>query len=301
MKSAIPRSYSSKTNIAVCSVPNQQKDRFIFIMEIAIYLKVCMIVGNKRSTASILVPLLVGFWVFVQCAQVCAVESKTASIVEKGRLEATGVGGAAVIDREYHFYMDGALRVGVGAGFEIASPFALTVRLIGSRLGGVTLGLGIVDWYVSSEGGLLFEPSVMIAGYAHLGPEASFRAAVDVVGAEEGIQRGDHAFWLRGSAGAIFDLGNIATLAFGLSYQRILVDGAHPDELGKIGWASDSRISLGSVRTQSAYDLPLLSIHLQKALDLIIITRVDINADEGTSDVRCLAGFSVVLVPNVGP
>ncbi len=232
---------------------------------------------------------------------VSAVESQSPSVLEKGRLEARGVAGSTVINREHHFYVDGSLRVGVGAGIEIASPSAIAIRFIGSETGGITVGLGVVDWYVSAGGRLLFEPMLMLAGMGCFGPEASFRAAVDVVGAEEGLQRGDHAFWLRGSFGVIFDLGRVASLAFGLAYQRILVDGAHPGALSKVGWAGDSRVSLGSVRTEPSGDLPLLSIHLQNALDFIVVTRFDINVAEKTSDIRFLAGFSLMLVSRKGP
>jgi hypothetical protein len=280
--------------------PKQQKDRFIFIMEIVIYLKVCMKAVNKRSTASMFIALLVELSALWTCVTVCALDSQTSPIVEKKQLEAMGAAGLAVIDREYHFFADGSLRVGVASGIEIGSPAALAVRLSGSQAGGVMLGVGIVDLYVSSDGRLLFEPMLMIGGHARFGPEASLRAAVDIVGAEEGIQRGDHAFWLRGSLGLIVDFGRVATLAFGVAYQRVLVDGTHPDELSKIGWASDSRVSLGSVRTQPFSDLPLFSIHMQESLDFIVITRFDVNTADRTSDIRCLIGFSLFLVPRAG-
>ena len=238
------------------------------------------------------------FWLLTT---VCAVSSiargESASapgVLPRGRLQADGVAGAAVLDGEPRLGWSTSLRIGLGAGVEIAAPAALAVHLVGTEdVGSLYFGLGIFDIYINDVGDLLFQPSVMAAGVGHFGPMAAFRGAVDFSGAEKGIHRGDHPFWLRGSIGLLLDMGHVATLGFGLSYQRVVLDGDVPDEVRQTGWAGDSRIVFGSVRTQPFADLPMLSIHLQEGIDFVFIGRFDVNLDEGSTDIRCLVGFSL--------
>lgn len=248
----------------------------------------------KRTTA---LPLVVAMSAFVFFpVQSPAIESASTPVLARGRLQADGAAGAVVTDGEYQFGWDTSLRVGIAPILEAAAPAALAVRLFGSDTEGIVyLGLGIIDLFVE-QGTLLYEPSIMVGGFARFGPEASIRAAMDFSGAENGIERKEHPYWLRGSVGLVFDMGKVATLAFGLSYQRIVIDGEHPAQLARTGWAGDSRVSFGSVKTQPISDLPLFSVHLQEGLDFMLITRVDVNAAARTTDIRCLLGFSITVL-----
>ncbi len=247
----------------------------------------------KQPVAVLLFTLLFA-WLF-NSVQTEAMESASSPILERGRLVLDGSAGSVSINREYQFAWETSLRIGVGAGIEIISPAALAVRLVGNNtFGSLYLAAGVVDFHVAS-GEFLFEPMLMLAGVARFGPQASVRAAVDFSGAENGVERKEHPYWLRGSIGLVLDMGRAATLAFGISYQRLIIDGAYPSGAGPTGWAGDSRISMGSVRTQPTSDLPLLSVHLQEGFDFIVLTRVDVHEDVETTDVRCLAGFSILF------
>jgi hypothetical protein len=270
----------------------QQKEHFIFIMEVAIYLKVCMkaLLKIKGALPIIATAILSAFFCPVRSS---ALESGSSPVLPFGHIQADGAAGATVADRTYRFGWDTDFRFGLGLGMEIAAPAALLIRLAGVQDSGLLyVGVGVADLYINSSRDVLFQPSLMLAGYARFGPQAAFRGAFDISGAEKGIQRGEHPFWLRGSLALIFDMGQAATVAFGLSYQRTVVDGAAPKGLEQTGWAGDSRVSVGSVRTQPTADLPFFSVHIQPELDFIIIARVDINVDDRTTDGRCLWGFS---------
>lgn len=270
----------------------QQKEHFIFIMEVAIYLKVYMKVLFKIADVPLMIATAV-LSVFLGPARGEALESASSPILQLGHVQADGAAGAAVADRAYRFGWDTSFRVGLGLGMEIAAPGALIVRLAGAQTDGAFyIGFGVTDIYINSSRDVLFQPSVMLAGYARFGPQAAFRGALDISGAEKGFNRGEHPFWLRGSLAFVFDMGRAATIGFGLSYQRTIVDGDSPQGLERTGWAGESRVSVGSVRTQPTTDLPFLSVHLQPKLDFIIIVRVDINVGDETTDARFLWGFS---------
>ncbi len=231
------------------------------------------------------------------CLSAIAEENRTQAVLPVGTLEITGTAGAAALQHDYHFVKKLSIRLGVVRSLELAGPAALSIKLADLKAGGMLyFALGVIDLHFNSDGKLLYEPALFFAGEARFGRQAAFRGAVDIVGAEKGVQRGKHSLWLRGSAALLLDLGRAATLAFGISYQRILKDGTHHPEIPETGWAGDSRVSIGSVRTQPFRDLPLLSIHMQPGFDFILITRFDLNADSNTSDVRCLLGFSILLV-----
>ena len=220
--------------------------------------------------------------------------ASSGDVLPRGRLQADGLSGVVVLEGAPRIGWNTSLRIGVGAGVEIFAPASVAVRLIGTEAAGsLYMGIGVFDLYINDSGDLLFQPALMLAGVGHFGPMASFRGAVDFSGAEKGIRRGDHPFWIRGSLSLLLDMGRVATLGFGLSYQRIVVEGDSPSELLRTGWAGDSRIIFGSVRAQPFSDVPMLSVHLQDGLDFILVGRFDINLDNKSTDVWFLLGFSI--------
>jgi hypothetical protein len=223
-----------------------------------------------------------------------ALESRDPALLGLGGVRGVAAGGVSFIDRHSNFNEEISLRVGLGTRLEIAAPLALCVLVLDAGdKGGVTFGIGVPDLFVNSEGRLLYSPTAVVGGKVRIGREASLWAAFDFTGAEQGIQRKDHALWMRGSLSLAIDFGRFATIAFGASYQRMVVDGLHPEGLEKAGWAADARISFGGVRAQPFTELPVLSIHLQRYLDLITMVRVDIDLHTATSNTLWLTGIEL--------
>jgi hypothetical protein len=216
-------------------------------------------------------------------------------LLEPGDLKAVAAGGPITIARDLTWDIEASFRVGLASGVELAAPLALAVRLIDISPGSaIFLGAGIVDLSFTEEGRVLWAPSAMLAGQARLGPESAFRAAFDITGAEEGFDGPDHPFWMRGSLAFLIDFGPYVTLAAGFAYQRrALGHGPPPDGVRRTGWVSDSRISLGAVRSQPFHDLPTLSIHMAGFFDIVFLMRFDIDMETETTDARYLVGLEL--------
>lgn len=223
-----------------------------------------------------------------------AAESSDSILLARGRVQGGIAGRVSASDGNAKFSLDGFLRVGIGARLEIAAPLAVQVLLVdGGALGGIVLGLGVPDACISSERRLLFSPVAAIAGRVHIGHESALLGALDVTGAEEGLQRGRHSAWLRGGLGLMIDFGSYATLGFGVAHQREVASGEHPEGLYETGWAGDFRVSFGAVRAMPFSDLPTLSIHLQEYLDLITSVRFDIDLDTNLFGTRMIVGVEL--------
>ncbi|MCP4605018.1 MAG: hypothetical protein GY847_31600 [Proteobacteria bacterium] len=225
---------------------------------------------------------------------VLAVSSTSPPILEPGHLRAIAAAGPAIMDRDVNVGLELSFEAGLASRLELAAPFALGLNLIDVWPGSaIYVGVGVVDLWVTREGRVLFSPSVALAGHARIGPETALRAAVDFTGVEEGFAKGDHPFWIRGSLAVIIDMGPWATLGMGFAYQRLAIGDEPPKGTEKTGWVSDSRFSFGAVRAQPFYDLPTLSIHLTDYLDIVLIARVDIDANTRTTDSRWLFGLEL--------
>ncbi len=223
-----------------------------------------------------------------------AVDSQEKAILDRGGVHGIFAGGVSFIDRVSRFSAEASLRVGLGARLEYAGPLALGALIVdGQEKGGVSLGIGVPDLFVNSDGKLLYPPTVVIGGKVRLGRQASLWGAFDFTGVEEGIQREAHAVWMRGSLALRIDFGRHATIAFGIAHQRILADGHHPEGLEEAGWAADARVSFGAVRAQAFSELPTLSIHLQPYLDLITLFRADVDLHSATTNMSWLIGIEL--------
>jgi hypothetical protein len=221
-----------------------------------------------------------------------AARSIDSPVLDPARFRATLGGGVARLSSDLFFDFDARLEVGIGPGIEIATPLALGVRLVGTADGSsLYLGLGIVDFAVTSSAQLLFAPAVALAGKARLGPESALLLAFDITGVEEGVLRRDHPFWLRGSLAVAIDVGKWVSIFYGIAYQRRASDGTPPLKFAEPGWVSDSRISFGSVRAQPFGDIPVLAIHVFPSTDFVFMTRADIDPERRTTDLRALVGL----------
>lgn len=223
-----------------------------------------------------------------------AVESSDPPVLDKGDVRGTLAGGVSFINRVSDFSPELSLRVGLGARLEWAAPLALGLLLVdGGDVGGVVLGFGVSDLFVNENEKLLFSPTVVVGGKARLGRHASLFGAFDFTGVEQGVQRGDHSVWMRGSLALVIDFGAHATLSFGVAHQRIIADGFHPEGLEASGWAGDARVSFGAARAQPFSEIPTLSIHLQPYLDLITIARFDVDLHSATTNSLWLTGIEI--------
>ena len=223
-----------------------------------------------------------------------ASEAKSPVILSPGEAEVAAAAGAVILPDEHVAGLELSLRIGLLPALEIAGPLGLSIRLIHAPdAGTLYFSFGIADLYFPGDDELLYRPTAMLAGAYFIGREATLRGAVDFSGAERGMNRGDHPVWVRGSAAVLMDFGNVATLAIGIAYQRVVAEGAHPPHLDRTGWAYDARISFGSVQTQPFSELPMLSIHMHPGIDFIAICKFDINTDTGNNSFRLLLGFSL--------
>lgn len=223
-----------------------------------------------------------------------AVDSHDPVAFERGMIQGTGAGGVARLGDQSVFVYCASARFGLGAGFEVSTPLAMSARVIdGGDRGGLVLGVGVPDAALGGGGRLLYAPMAALLGKVRIGPESALYAALDLAGAEIGIRRGRHPLWLRGSLALVIDFGRAATVGFGLAHQRLVADGEHPQGLDRVGWAGDSRVSFGAVRALPFSDVPTLSVHLQRYLDLIVMVRFDVDLDERSSTARTLIGFEL--------
>jgi hypothetical protein len=232
--------------------------------------------------------------VLVFSVNVVALQSHDPALLGPGQVRGVAAGGISVIDRRSHFYPEAALKVGMGARLEVTAPLALGVLIIDAgEQGGLVLGGGVPDLYVSSEHKLLYPPTVAVSGKARIGREAMLLAAVDLTFLEEGFERGEHPAWIRGAVSVVIDFSTYATLAFGLAHQRIVVEGALPEDAERTGWVGDARISFGSVHSGTFTELPTLSVHLQPYFDLIMIARFDVDLHTSTTNTNWLFGVEL--------
>ena len=112
-------------------------------------------------------------------------------------------------------------------------------------------------------------------------------------------------FCLGGVAAGIMALGGFAIgllLAIGgLAVGFIALGGAPPEDAARTGWISDSRFSVGAVRAQPFYDLPTLSIHAARFIDIVVIARVDVDMETRTTDQRWLLGVELKTPTGLPP
>lgn len=216
-------------------------------------------------------------------------------LLDPGDIKAVVAAGPLLMARELTWDLEASFRVGIAPGLELAAPLALAVRLVEISPGSaVYLGAGVVDLSFTEQGRVLYSPSAMLACQARLGAETAFRAGFDITGAEQGFEGPEHPFWMRGSLAVLIDFGPWATLGFGFAYQRrALGDGDMPEGARRTGWVSDSRISIGAVRSQPFHDLPTLSIHLASFLDIVFLMRFDVDMETESTDARYLFGVEL--------
>ena len=215
-------------------------------------------------------------------------------VLDPGSLRVMAAGGAVYLDTDWTWGLEASLRVGVAPGVELAAPIALGVRIIDAGPGsGIFAGIGIVDLWVNSDKRVLLCPAVILAGQARMGAHSSLRAGVDITGAEEGFDKGDHQAWIRGSLAAVVNAGPWVTLAAGFAFQRRLLGGEPPNGIKRTGWVGDARFSIGSVRAQPFNEIPAISIHVAPFLDIILLFRLDIDTDVNTTDSRWLVGLEL--------
>ncbi len=223
-----------------------------------------------------------------------AIDSAAPAVLQPGGMRIIAAAGPAIIARDTTFDIEASFRVGLAERVELAAPLALGIRLVDAWPGSALyLGVGVVDLSITPDSRVLFSPSAMLAGHIRLGHESALRAAFDLTGAEESFSGNRHPFWLRGSLAVLIDMGPWLTLAGGIAYQRLTVGGDPPDDAHSTGWVSDSRFSVGAVRSQPFYDLPTLSIHVASFFDIIVIMRVDIDMETRTTDQRWLFGMEL--------
>ncbi|MDJ0763373.1 MAG: hypothetical protein QNJ97_10325 [Myxococcota bacterium] len=216
-------------------------------------------------------------------------------IVPPGKFQALAAAGPLIIDRSVYLGLEGSFEIGLFPGFELAGPLALTLRIIEPAPGsGVYLCGGIVDMWFRPKTDVFFAPAVILGGQARVGPAAAVRAAMDVTWVTHGVDDWQSDAWLRGSFAVVIDFGRFATVTAGVSYQRIISGQDQPsDQAYQTGWVGNSRVSVGSVRAAPFHDSPILSIHVARFLDVIVISRFDINMERNTNDIRLLAGIEV--------
>jgi hypothetical protein len=223
-----------------------------------------------------------------------ASDSQTSPLLAPGAFRFTAAGGVAAIDRDSSFDGDFTFKVGLADRLMLAAPLALGIRLV--DLGGdgaVYLGAGIVDLYVDEGPRVAYSPQAVLAAWVRMGYEVSFRAAVDVTGAEVGMRRGEHGLWFRGGGALMVDFGEFATFAMGCTYQRVVKEGFRDPLIDELGWVGDARVSVGSVAVDPFSTLPALAVHMQSFLDLIAIVLFDVDTDLSSTHARFLLGFSL--------
>ena len=245
-----------------------------------------------RKNAHVLILALVSALLWARVG--VAIEAKSPTFLEPGEVELTAAAGPVVLPDEKIIGLELSFRIGIAPAVELAAPLGIAFRLIEQEdAGTLYFALGIADLYFPGYNNFVYRPTAMLAGAFYIGRESTLRGAIDFSGAEEGFSRGDHPAWLRGSAAAIIDFGDIATLGIGIAYQRVVIEGTHPKHLDRTGWAYDARISFGSVQTQPFSELPFFSIHFRESADFIIISKIDVNTDTGEHSFRLLAGFTL--------
>ena len=224
-----------------------------------------------------------------------AAETHEPAVLSSGEIRCNAAGGVTILDRVAEFGHELSFGVGLTQRVAYAAPLALGIRLIDARdRVTVYVGGGIVDWFITRDAVFLYSPSATLASQVRIGPSYVFRAALDITGAEEGLQRGGHGAWFRGAAAVLLDLGEFASLTIGIGYQRRIV-GKTPvaESIDRLGWIGDARVSIGSVHSQPFTELPTISIHMQPYMDLIAITRFDFNTSDNTTDSRFLVGIQL--------
>jgi len=223
-------------------------------------------------------------------------EADAPMVLAPSRFRIAAAGGIASVDRVWTYTTEISARAGISHNLELAGPLALCFALMDASNGsGLVLGGGIVDAWISESGGFFWSPAVALAGRFRTSVTSSLRAAFDITGAERDFASGAHPAWMRGAAALLIDAGPYATIAMGTSYQRRLAEGADVAEVRDLGWAGDARISLLSVRTELAEELPLLAVHVTPVFDIIAIVRIDIDMNTRTTDVRSLVGLRLDL------
>jgi hypothetical protein len=271
-------------------MPSRIKQFFIFSMKIDIYLISRMM--KMKNTHAFITTLLL-FLAFT--AEVGAIEAKSPALLSCGEAEVVAAAGAVVLPDEKVIGLELSLRVGLLPRLEFAGPLGLSLGLIEYEdAGALLLSFGIADIYLADYKEFIYRPTVMLAGVYYIGRGSTVRGAVDLSGAEQGLTRNAHPAWIRGSMAVIIDVGRLASIAAGISYQRIVISGEHPPKLDRTGWAYDARISFGSVQVLPFSELPVLSIHMHPNLDFIAISKMDVNTDTGKRSFRLLLGFSIM-------
>ncbi len=240
-----------------------------------------------RCTSSTLALTAVILWSSVTCAW-----DLRAPALGLGDIRFVAAGGIGVLDRQTEAITELSFELGLSDRLVYGAPLALEIRLLDyAETGTLSISGGIVDWYVSRDGALFYSPSVALSTSLRMGSESAFRLSLDFTGAEEGIQRGDHGAWFRGGMAVLAEVGEYVTITLGVAYQRRVTGSSPSEELHELGWAGDSRVSIGSVQSQPFGELPLVAIHMQPFMDFIAITRFDINIDDNTTDTRLLFGI----------
>ncbi len=223
-----------------------------------------------------------------------AVGSTSPPVQEPGGVRAVATAGPALLARDLTWGIEASFEVGLSERIELAAPLALGIRLIDAGQGSaIYIGVGVVDLSVTQDARVLYSPAIAFAGHARMGAESALRAAFDLTGVEEGLANGDHPLWMRGSLGFIIDVGPWLTIGGGIAYQHLVLGDEAPDGTEWTGWVSDSRFSVGAVRSQPFYDLPTFSVHVTRFLDIVVIATVDVDMETRTTDQRWLLGVEL--------
>ncbi len=235
------------------------------------------------------------FALFLAPLTAVADESSEPRWLVPGEFRALAAGGVAIVDRDVNLGMEGSLEVGLLPALTLAGPAALTLRVIETKPGsGLYLSGGITDLSITTDYHVLCTPSLILGSQAILGPESTLRASMDLTTVLRDVEFQSPGAWIRGSVAILIDFGPWATVAAGVSYQRVVAGGGQdrPD-IVTAGYVSDSRITLGSVRSQPFYDLPTLSVHISESIDVIAIARFDIDIQRDVNDNRFLVGLEI--------
>lgn len=231
--------------------------------------------------------------VMVYSSAACAWDLR-APALRLGDIRFVAAGGIGVLDGRTEAITELSFETGLSERITYGAPLAVEIRLLDyADLGTLSISGGIVDGYLSRNGLLYYSPSVALSTNLRMGSESALRLSLDFTGAEEGIARGDHGVWFRGATAVLAEVGAYVTITIGIAYQRLLTGGSPSDELHKLGWVGDSRVSIGSIQSQPFCDLPIVAIHMQPFMDFIAISRFDFNIHNNTTDTRILFGIQL--------